>query len=210
MSSNELRRSRAGRPTARSTLARSATRWLAALLAGLVLATAPVPASADSRTALRSGMALKIFPRVVAVDANVDKKVGDNGRLLLMLVYETDRLAAERFRERLEDDVLQIRDWEVDIRIVASSEVDEEGRLPAAVLLVEPLPEGSFERVRTFGLRTGRMVFSPFVGDVERGVAAGLHVGVRVSPLFNRRVLEESAIEIDPQILRVSKIHDTP
>ncbi len=182
---------------------------LCLLLPWLMLAalTAP-PARAGDPATLRAGMALKIFPRIVAVDAGVAEKLTHDERLLLVLVFDRDQAAAEQYAERLRTEVAQIRDWPVDIAVADVAELGQADQPPSALLIVEPLPEQLFESLLEFGTEQRRMVFSPFSGDVERGATAGLHIGVRVTPSFNRNTLARSSIDIDPQVLRISKIHD--
>ncbi len=177
------------------------------LFAMFVALVVPGSAAADEQTVVRSGIALKVFPRVVAVDMDVAGKVGSDGALHLVLVYDVDPAAARRLRDRLARDVDRILDWPVLVELRRPNDLTSEAGTPAALLVVEPLSEPAFQAVRAFGTTNHRMVFSPFIGDVERGATVGLDVGVRVAPYFNQSVLAESTIEINPQILRVSKIH---
>jgi hypothetical protein len=184
-------------------------------MVGLLIAGPGSAALADERTALRSGMALKIFPRVVAVDSEVADKLTDERRIHLTLVYDADLVGAKRFRDRLAQDVEQIRQWPVEVSVaravdLGSANLDsaDGNTVPSAVLIVEPLGDAQFADVLKFGALHHRMVFSPFPGDVERGATAGLDVGVRVAPYFNQTALAAAAINIDPQILKVSKIYE--
>ncbi len=167
-----------------------------------------VAASADQRGALRSAIALKVFPRVVAVDLNVDSKLAGDGYLELALVFDSDRDAAESLRRRMSAEVPRIRDWQVRVSTLTAGELGLLNGPPAAVFVVEPLAPADFEKVLEFCVERNRMVFSPFAGDVERGAMAGLDIGLRVSPYFNVKSLLDASISIDPQVLRISKLRE--
>ncbi len=51
------------------------------------------------------------------------------------------------------------------------------------------------------------ILYSPFEGDVERGVTAGLSIEAKVLPFVNQRTLEASGVELKPFFLKVAKVH---
>ncbi len=193
--------------SSRSRPRRGRCRALLALLVCLLVAP-PANLVADQREAVRSGIGLKIFPRVVAVEVGVAEKLAESNRLEILLVFARDREAAERFRERLASEVKQIQRWPVLAAVTSVDALETRERIPAAMMIVEPLEAAEFDGVLSFALREGRMLFSPFVGDVERGAMAGLDIGVRVAPYFNAASLSKASITIDAKVLEVSRVYE--
>jgi hypothetical protein len=51
-------------------------------------------------------------------------------------------------------------------------------------------------------------MFSPFVGDVERGATAGIAITSRVKPFFNVKTLKRADIDINPILMKLSKRYE--
>jgi len=70
------------------------------------------------------------------------------------------------------------------------------------------LGEELLRRVVQFGTDRKVISFSPFEGDVERGVLCGLSVEAKLSPFINTRTLKASGINMSPMVLKVAKTHE--
>ena len=52
------------------------------------------------------------------------------------------------------------------------------------------------------------IVFSPFEGDVERGVQCGIAVQARVRPFLNMKSLKSAGVSLKPFFLKVAKKYE--
>lgn len=181
---------------------------LLAVVAAFSLALTPLPALATDFVELRTGMALEVFPRLLAVDNGLKDKTADNGKLELLLVYSRDHKGAEAYAARLRERVPRVRDFATEVSLADVEAATKYPSVPAAVLLVEPLDKAEFTALARHAVEKKRMLFSPYRGDVERGSAAGLHMGVQVTPWFNTSVLKSAGIRIHPGVLRISKLYE--
>ena len=172
-----------------------------------LLACAPACAALTETDARRAQMAVELLPRVLSVDLDADKKMlGD--RCWLLLIFGRDQAIADTYAASLRQSVPRLRDRPVVVSTSRVSELASHNPPPAALLLVEPLGTAAFESARAYARAHQRLLFSPFAGDVERGADAGLYIGPRVLLHFNTAELDHSAIRIEPQVLRISRLHE--
>lgn len=163
-------------------------------------------AAAGDRETSRAWAGLDLFPSVLAADADIADKRGPDGRLPLAILYATDRDRAEEMARRLAR-TGTIRGIPIQVESTRNATpADWEHRPPAGIFLAEPRL-GDLETVVEFGRRRGRLVFSPFAGDVERGVPAGIAVSDRILPLVNAAALDASGIRLKPFFMRIAEVH---
>jgi hypothetical protein len=77
---------------------------------------------------------------------------------------------------------------------------------PAGIFLTQPLEEG-LPVIIKFAIDKGVILFSPFQGDVEKGVLGGLHITDRVLPYINKSTMNAAGINIKQFFMRVSVIY---
>jgi hypothetical protein len=77
---------------------------------------------------------------------------------------------------------------------------------PAGIFILQPLGEKLPELIR-FAVNKGIILFSPFQGDVEKGVLGGLHISDRVLPYINKSTMNSAGINIKQFFIRVSVIY---
>jgi len=177
------------------------------LCAALLFALACLnPAAADEQTERRVLVGLKLFPALLAADREIALKAASDGRLHLVVVYREDPEAAERAAARLRD-AGPIRDIPVAVHTHTYRDLATLEHSQAAVFLVEWVPE-AVPAAAAFGNRHGRVVFSPFRGDVTLGAHAGVSVGDRILPLINPAALGAAGIELKPFFLEVARTHE--
>jgi hypothetical protein len=70
------------------------------------------------------------------------------------------------------------------------------------------LKDGDLKKIVKIAEENSCIVFSPFTGDVERGVVVGISVTNRVKPYFNIRALERSKIVINALLMKMSKRYE--
>ena len=124
---------------------------------------------------------LNFFPNVVAVDEDILSKRTASGKLRLLLVYENNRKSAEKFAKQLNKRVRSIKKTPIEI-VVTNDPVKEfsPSNRPAGIFLTEWLSDATFKKIMRFGVEHQIIVFSPFVGDVERGATAGLYISTKI------------------------------
>ncbi|MEZ5583315.1 MAG: hypothetical protein R3F37_11680 [Candidatus Competibacteraceae bacterium] len=184
--------------------------WLVIVLGCLVTFHVALGSSQDQRVQI----GLRLFRTLLAADQELKKKVDVDGRLELILIYRDDRNQAEAFAKALEisgrgDQQGKIKDFPLQITPIDIADLEVlQQRVPAAIYLVQPLPKSLLEAVIQYGIDHQRIVFSPFVGDVENGVLAGFAIGVRVRPYINRNTLERSEVQLKSLLLKVAKLYE--
>jgi hypothetical protein len=181
-------------------------RFIAAgFLAALLLLSAAV-ARAGDREESRAWAGLDLFPSVLAADAEIADKRGPDGALPLIILYQTDRELAEEMGRRLAR-TGTIRGIPIQVEIARNpASMQETDSPPAGVFLAEPRI-GDLEAVIEFGRENRRLVFSPFAGDVERGVPAGIAVSDRILPLVNAESLDAFGLRLKPFFLRIAEVY---
>lgn len=175
------------------------------LLIPLLLLSAATSRAGD-REESRAWAGLDLFPSVLAADAEIADKRGTDGELALVILYETDReLAAEMARRLARTGTIRGIPIQVEVARETTPVTDADSP-PAGIFLAEPRI-GDLNAVIRFGRENGRLVFSPFAGDVERGVPAGIAVSDRILPLVNADAMDAFGIRLKPFFLRIAEIY---
>lgn len=185
------------------------------LLLGVLLGVlSVVPGALSGPQEQRVQIGLRLFRALLAADQDLGQKVNAQGQLGLALLYRDDRRQAEAFATALQEsghgnEQGKIRNYPIQIILIDGIHLKElQERAPAAIYLVQPLPDSILESVIRYGIDHQRIVFSPFEGHVEKGVLAGLAIEVRVLPYINRITLRQSRIRLKNLLLHVAKIHE--
>ncbi|MCP5420049.1 MAG: hypothetical protein H6969_06095 [Gammaproteobacteria bacterium] len=161
----------------------------------------------------RVQIGLRLFRTLVAADQDLEDKTDAEGRLELALLYQNDRNQAEMLAEALRESGHGNEQGKIKNHPLRTVPVDLDTLkrlqpVPAAIYLVQPLPKPDLASVIRYGVDHHRIVFSPFEGQVEQGVLAGLAIEVRVMPHINQTTLRQSGIRLKELLLKVAKIHE--
>jgi hypothetical protein len=175
------------------------------LLLGFVFAGGLFADEADNR---RLDISVSIFPRVVAVDNHFREKLTDDREALLWFIYESDRDLAEDVAARIGKEGGNIGGMSVVTRVLNAKETLPVDELPSAIFLVERLSDQQLKKIISYSESTSRLLFSPFTGDVERGVMVGISVTNRVKPYFNLEELRRSKVVINALLMKMSKRYE--
>jgi len=184
------------------------------LVLGILLSFLSIlPGALGSPQEQRVKIGLRLFRTLLAADIDLGKKVNAEDRLELALLYRNDRRWAEEFATALQasghgGQQGKVRNYPLQITLTNDISFHELRHTPAAIYLVQPLPDPALQAVIQYGVRHQRIVFSPFEGHVEKGVLAGLAIKVRVRPHINQATLERSGIRLNRLLLKVAKIHE--
>ena len=85
---------------------------------------------------------------------------------------------------------------------------DFQDRVPAGIFLMDPFLENDLNSIIEYGIKHHVVVYSPFKGDVEQGVFAGLSIEARVRPYINLNTMRSSQISVKPFFLKVAKLYE--
>lgn len=187
---------------------RHATRWSRVLLLVLVLATA-LPARADSLQERRVKAGARLFRALLAADLAIDTKAETSGDLLVLVVFRTDQDLARTAHELIapHTEVVRINDRTVRAEVVRVDDLEHYSRHTLAGLFLADDPgRDSLRKTVEFSRQRHIVLFSPFEGHVQSGVAAGLVVEARVRPFLNTAALREARVELKPIFMKVAKV----
>ncbi|MDT8382930.1 MAG: hypothetical protein RRB22_00785 [Gammaproteobacteria bacterium] len=175
------------------------------VLQGLVLGANLFADEAEQR---RVEISMSIFPRIVAVDNDFRNKLMEGNRAQLMFVYDKDARYAQKLAEQIKNDSDNIGGMAVETAVVNVADELSATSPPTAIFITEKLTDAKLQTVMEFANATQRLVFSPFLGDVERGVTVGISVTNRVKPFFNLPALRTSKVTINALLMKMSKRHE--
>jgi hypothetical protein len=179
-----------------------------ALLVAIVYAAQP--SVSDDFTERRISAGVKIFRALLAADVDIVRKTGSSGELRLCLLYTHDTGNAEMAAATLgHRDDSRIRKMKIKIEILSFAEfiADHRGR-SAGVFLTQRLDEEKLLALTALANERRMVVFSPFEGDVERGVQSGIAVEERVRPYLNTKALSAAQVRLKPFFMKVAKVYD--
>jgi hypothetical protein len=165
---------------------------------------------ADEEENRRVDISLSIFPRIVAVDNNFRSKLNSENKVELAFIYSEDKERAQSLVEMLITKNKNIGGMGVSARAVNLRKLlnfSKEIKL-TAIFITERLKDGDLKKIVKIAEENSCIVFSPFTGDVERGVVVGISVTNRVKPYFNIRALERSKIVINALLMKMSKRYE--
>jgi len=166
-------------------------------------------ANADTTQERRVTISASIFPRIIAVDENLREKLDASGNVRLGLLYRTDKDKAVKLSKLMTRKVSNIAGNTIVFEFIDANNLDKT-KLSAlsGLFLVHPLSDKQLDQINEISVRKKILCFSPFEGDVERGVTAGIFIGAKIRPYFNLNNIKKSRISLKPALLRVSKTYE--
>lgn len=158
---------------------------------------------------LRAWAGLELFPSLLSADLNIANKQGEDGKLLLVLMYNDRNESALDMATYL-NKVEVIREIPIKVEL---AQIDYflssyKNRVIAGIFLTQRFRKNELEKIISFAKEQHVIIFSPFEGDVERGVHGGIDVSDRVLPYLNKNALQLSKIEIKPFFLKIAKLYE--
>jgi hypothetical protein len=186
----------------------STATWLLVLSLVYGLLT-PTAVSASDPTDRRIQISLPIFPRIVAVDNDFHKKLLPHDKVLLVFLYESDKEKAVSLADALKGKLSNVAGLEFMAAAVSvRDQLVATATVPTALFVAEPLSEQLFASVLEYAVKQQRILFSPYVGDVERGATAGISITSRVNPYLNVKTLKRADININAVLMNLSKRYE--
>lgn len=157
----------------------------------------------------RIKISLSIFPRVIAVDNHFREKLTKDKKVYLAFVYDKDRGKSEDLRDTFLQKNTSVAGMELEAESINIKQLLISGMVsPTALFVTERLNDESLNDLIAYATSKHIILFSPFAGDVERGATAGIAVTSRVRPFFNIHTLQQSVIEINALLMKLSKRYE--
>lgn len=180
---------------------------VALLVCVLGLGLAGASARADSQDERRVRTGARVFRTLLLADMALERKTGADGRLDVA-VYASDSASLGEVAPLIAPAAAaggSSRGPPFAIR--HEQALSEATAPPVALFLATPLGASELDRLVAWSIRHGVILYSPFEGDVERGVLAGVSIEAKVLPYINQRTLDASGVEFKPFFMRVAKVH---
>lgn len=168
------------------------------------------PSVSDDFTERRITAGARIFRALLAADVDIIQKTSGNGELRLGLLYidHTDNaeMAAAALGHRGDS---RIRKMKIRIEIVSFDKciANDKGPL-AGVFVTQRLNAENLRTLTAFASERRMVVFSPFEGDVERGVQSGIAIEARVRPYLNTKALRTAQVRLKSFFMKVAKAYE--
>jgi len=163
----------------------------------------------EQSTRDRVWLGLQMFPALVGGNMDIRTKLDSGGKLLLLVVFQNDRVWAKKMAESLDKRVNNI--YKYPIRTDITEDIDFKAYNPgqvAGVFVSEQLSPDRRTRLVSFGIRHRIVIFSPFVKDVEEGVTAGLHISTQTRPALNLTTIRKSGLRMNKLFFKVAKTYE--
>jgi len=182
--------------------------WMQALQLALLLFCLHAPYAQaqayQAETERRIAIGLNLFPNVLSVDMGIAAKQ-QGEKLQVYVVYQDDKAAADSLVATFEKKVNTIKKIPLAVRSITLQELaaQKNASSPIAGLFIgERLLDAKLQRLLMLCKQRHALTFSPFAGDVERGVSTGVFVGSKIRPFVNIAVINALKIEFHPLFLK--------
>ena len=162
--------------------------------------------TADTNTDRRIAVGGKLFSVLLAADQQAETKVTGKGSLSVGVLYADDERAAIAAQQALP--LEDVRGIDVQLSVLPLSDYLANPAPYFALFIAQRLNAEELDQLVRKTTAAGVILFSPFEGDVEKGVLAGISVQASVRPYINQHTLRNSAVDIKPFFLKVAKIHE--
>ncbi|MBF0192535.1 MAG: hypothetical protein HQL99_15565 [Magnetococcales bacterium] len=154
-------------------------------------------------------LGIKMFPALIGGNLDLSGQTDKKGTLLLLIVYEENRGVGEQVARTMNLSGKVIDTFPFQVEVCTVSELKTFAERPVAgVFLVESLAAEPMEKVTAFGVVKQSIVFSPFEGDVQKGVLAGMDISTQVKPALNLATLRKSGIRLNALFIKVAKTYE--
>lgn len=164
---------------------------------------------ADTYSDRRATVGLSLFRALLVADQEAEAKADEAGELPVYVLYAEDRVQADTHADTLQLELGHIRERQTRIESVSFNDyLSREQANPLGIFISQRLTDDELEQLVRRSIEQGVILFSPFEGDVEKGVLAGLSVQASVRPYINLAVLKETGIAIKPFYLRVARTYE--
>ncbi len=176
-------------------------------------------ANAGEMLDARINIGLKLFRALLAADLNIKTKVNSEGKMPLLLIYKDNSTKGKKFSKELlslgqKNGQAQIKNIPINVSYLSYQEfLSQQHNLqehspPAGIFLLDKFSSDELQLISAYGIKYHLIIYSPFDGDIENDITAGLSIGVRVRPIVNLKILKTSEIQIKSFFLKVAKKYE--
>ena len=162
--------------------------------------------SASDGLSPRLQIGVGLLPAVMAADQTLIAG-GNMAGVAVYLVYVDDRHVAERLYKHLEH-VESIRQSPLVPIVISLDDLLVDNPAPHSAIFVAEPPGSRLDELIAFATERRQLLFSPFEGDVERGVMTGFRVTDKVRPQVNLEALKRAKIQLKAFFLRIAVKHE--
>jgi hypothetical protein len=178
---------------------------LLALLLSLATLVIP-PAVAQEPIPPRLQIGINLLPAVIAANKGLATVPSDQHLQIYMVHRGNDHLAEQLRRSIGRIGLIKKRQLDAEIKSIDELLADAIEPM-STIFIVEPM-EGRLDELIEYAHARRVLLFSPFKGDVGKGVATGFKVTDRVRPLVNLQSLRQSKIQLKAFFLRIAVKHE--
>lgn len=179
------------------------------LLVAVLLSVPGRSLIADDYKDRRIHVGLKLFRALITADLQAPDKIAADGKFPIYLVYANSDSVIQDYQHSLQASLPKLRDIPVRIELHNLQDViTTNSAKPAAIFIAQQLNNLELQQLVQFSIAQKIILFSPFEGDVEKGVLGGLSVEASVRPFINMRTLNASQLEIKSFYLQVAKQYE--
>ncbi len=182
------------------------TVFLVILIPGLLLSSSK-QSGADELKIIRIRAGLDLFTSILAADKEISLKKETDNTLKLLLVYRNDSRLAKSMATYLMSRK-SVRGTRISVDTCSVEKITACKNQPlAGVFLVQQMKQ-DLESIIQLGQDKQVIVFSPFTGDVEKGVSTGFIISDIIKPYLNMQALEDASINLKPFFLKVAELYE--
>lgn len=164
---------------------------------------------ADTYSDRRATVGLNLFRALLVADQRAEARANGAGELPIYVLYAEDQLQADEYVHTLQQELAVIREHRTRVQSTSyDAYLAGETERPLGIFISQRLTGRELERLIQTSIAQGVILFSPFEGDVEKGVLAGLSVQASVRPYINLKTLDETGVSIKPFYLRVARTYE--
>jgi len=150
---------------------------------------------------------LEWFPKIINIDRELSQKRTPQGNLNVVFVYQNNREAVERIAKNFQQRFPRIGQYTVQVLIV-NTQVLPSLNYVSAVFIGELLNKSEIKTILKYAENERVLIFSPFKGDVEKGIASGIATAGRIQPYFNKSALRRANLMLDEHVLNSAKLYE--
>jgi hypothetical protein len=176
-------------------------KWLIFLL---VISFSP---TADSFTERRTSVGLKLFRSMLVANTAYQQKITDLDTLRVKIIFNHGLAKAQTLKQSLIADSAKLHGKAVVFELISIKDYLQSNDKILGLFIAEKIDHASLQALIDKSITTQTLLFSPFKGDVEKGVLGGISVESKVRPFINMKTLNASKVTIKSFYLRVSKKH---
>lgn len=177
------------------------------LLIALMISPLLANTAAGGQIDRRVKVGIKLFPAVLSADRDLKRKVNAAGHLNILVVFERSRVTAQEIRNSLAT-IGHIKSMDIHVTAVHVDDLGARLTEPVAGIFIADPNASTLPYINGEAVAHKIVAFSPYEGDVERGVLSGISVSDRILPYINRKTMDESRVRLKSFFLKIADSYE--